>query len=245
MRDFESGELRLAHALAHQAALATQLGRLSRRSKSAAIVEERNRLARDIHDTLAQGLTGIVIQLRAAKDAWLHGLIGEATSHHDRAVALARDSLQEARRSVRALRPKALEEGSLVQALEEMFARVTSDTQMSAKLVVEGEPRRLGSLQEDNLLRVSQEIVTNAMKHADASEFSVVLHFHPESVLMDFSDDGCGFDPLAKSEGFGLLGIKERVEAMGGILEIISSPARGTVVTLSLPVTALPDPTKP
>lgn len=235
-RTFDRGELELAHALAHQAALAMELGRLSQESKQAAILAERNRLARDIHDTLAQGLTGIIIQLRAARDATARGFAPEADAHLVRAGELAGESLREARRSVRALRPRVLEERDLTAVLEEMFARMTADTQMHAKLTVHGRPFRLDSYQEEHVLRVSQEVLTNALKHAHASLFSVQLSYQLEAFKMEYRDNGCGFDQLSKFDGFGLIGIRERIENLGGNMALESVPGRGTFISFVLPI---------
>src|SRR5438477_2450093 len=117
-RLFRAEEMDLAHALAHQAMLACQLRRLSRQSRQAAIAAERNRMARDIHDTLAQGFTGVIVQLEAVEEAMSHGLVAKAGEYVTRAGALARESLQEARRSVRALRPRTLEENGVCEALQ-------------------------------------------------------------------------------------------------------------------------------
>lgn len=235
-RTFDRGELALAHALAHQATLAMQLGRLSQQSQRTAVIAERNRLARDIHDTLAQGLTGIIIQLRAAKDASAHKLGKEAEAHLLRAAELASESLREARRSVRALRPRALEEGELIDALEAMFVRLTADTSMEATLAIHGHPIQLTHRQEETVLRVSQEILTNALKHAHATLLSVRVDYQPECFKIEFRDDGDGFNPQDKTEGFGLIGIRERIAAVGGTMILESSPGRGTLILLSLPI---------
>jgi signal transduction histidine kinase/PAS domain-containing protein len=234
-REFERGELDLAHALAHQATLALQLGRLSQQSKQMAVLAERNRLARDIHDTLAQSLTGIVIQIRAAQDAASRGLTSEAENHLVRAGKVAADGLREARRSVRALRPGSLKNRDLVEAVEEMFARMTVDTPLNAQLSVQGRPYRLDAEREADILRVSQEILTNALKHAHATTFRAEIHFQLDAVKMELSDNGRGFDPDLQSEGFGLIGIRERVENAGGAISLESERRRGTRISFSLP----------
>jgi signal transduction histidine kinase len=124
-RVFGSGEVELARALAHQAMLAIQLMRLSEQSRNAAVVAERNRLARDIHDKLAQGLTGVIVQLEAAEDAQAQNLIRDVAAHIERAGKLARESLKEARRSVHALRPLVLAGKSLCAAIEELIRKMT------------------------------------------------------------------------------------------------------------------------
>jgi len=118
------------------------------------VVAERNRLAREVHDTLAQGLTGVIVQLEAAGEAMGQSRPTKASGHLERASQLARESLQEARRSVRALRPQALEENSLSIALNELLAKMTADTSIR--------PRLLPQEWENNLLRIGQEALTNA-----------------------------------------------------------------------------------
>jgi len=234
---FASEELELTRALAHQAMLAIQLLRLSRQSRQAAVVAERNRMARDIHDTLAQGFTGVIVQLEAAEDAQTRGLARDAAAHIERASELARESLREARRSVHALRPHALAGKNLCAAMGEMIGKMTAGTSLRAEFTVQGEPPPLPQEWEENLLRIGQEVLTNALRHAQASHFHTRLAFDPGAVRLELRDDGCGFDPAGRSDGIGLQGIKERIEAMGGELTIQSAPGKGTAtfVVLRLP----------
>ena len=198
------------------------------------------RIAREIHDTLAQGFTGIIVQLEAAEDAQTHGLKKENVNHLRRASELARDSLQEARRSVFALRPQALEQRELADALNEMIAKMTAGTSLQAELTVDGTPRKLPAEIEQNLLRIGQEGLTNALRHAGARHFTAKLTFRPEAVLLSLKDDGCGFDVTSHHEGYGLTGMKERVETMAGRLRIESAPGKGTTISLVLPVKEAP-----
>src|SRR2546426_3787626 len=167
-RAFQKDEIELTQALAHQAMLAIQLMRLSEQSRQAAVVAERNRMARDIHDTLAQGFTGVIMQLEAAGDATSKGLAKETEEHLRRAGDLARESLKEARRSVRALRPQALDEKNLCQALEDLLRKMTAGTTLPAEFNVQGQPRSLPPEWEENILRICQEVLTNALRHAHA-----------------------------------------------------------------------------
>jgi signal transduction histidine kinase/PAS domain-containing protein len=234
-RTFRSEEMELAQALAHQAMLAIQLMRVSQQSREAAVVAERNRMARDIHDTLAQGFTGVIVQLEAAADATSEGLAREANEHIARASDLARGSLREARRSVQALRPQALEEKDLCGALEDLLGKMTNGTQLRTKLAVAGRARTLPALWGENLLRIGQEVLTNSLRHASASEFEARLSFNRDHLRLTLRDDGRGFDPVAKHDGFGLRGIRERVEAMNGQLTIQSGLREGTIVSITLP----------
>ena len=235
-RGFRTEEMELAQALANQAMLAIQLTRLSAQSRESAVLSERNRMARDIHDTLAQGFTGVIVQLEAAADATSQGLVNEAEKHLGRASELARESLNEARRSVRALRPQALELKNLSEALEDLTRKMTTDTTMQAEFKVKGRPLPLPYELDENLLRIGQEVLTNALRHAHASKFKVLLEFAPDNIRLDLRDNGCGFDPAGHLDGFGLLGIRERVEGMGGQLTIKSTNGTGTAVLIVVPI---------
>jgi len=235
-RGFRREEIELARALAHQATLAIQLTRLSAQSRQSAVMAERNRMARDIHDTLAQGFTGVIVQLEAARGAFSQSKTARASDHLDRAGELAREGLREARRSVQDLRPQALEEKSLVAALEDMIERMTTGMTVQAKFTLRGEPRELPPEWETNLLRIGQEVLTNVLRHAQASELDVMLVFDSDEIRLNLRDNGRGFDPAKRHEGFGLQGINERAEGMGGQLSIQSASGKGTAISIVLPV---------
>ncbi len=236
MREFRPEELELAQALANQAMLAMQLWQLSEKNRRSAILGERNRLAREVHDTLAQGFTGIIVQLEAAGEAMAKSEPSKVSRHFERASALARESLQEARRSVRALRPQALEETNLSMALKNLFVKMTLDTPVMAKLTVDGEPKPLPQEWENNMLRIGQELLTNALRHSQATEVYGRLSFDSARTSLHFCDNGIGFDPEGDHEGFGLQGIRERAESMGGRFAIQSEKGRGTSISIILPI---------
>ena len=233
-RQFRQDEIALTLAMANQAMLAMQLTRLSAQSRQSAVIAERNRMARDIHDTLAQGFTGIIVQLDAAVDASARGLPLESEGHVARANELARDSLGEARRSLRALRPKVLEEKSLPLALEDLFLKMTTGTPLHLEFTVNGDGFELPREWEDNLLRIGQEVLTNVLRHASATTFYASLSFAPGALILELRDDGRGFDLAGNHEGFGLTGISERVNDMAGRLLLQSVPDQGTVVKIDL-----------
>lgn len=235
-RAFRPEEIELAHALANQTMLAIQLTRLSDQSRQAAVIAERNRMARDVHDTLAQSFTGIIIQLEAADDAAAHGLWDESSEHRARAAGLARAGLQEARGSVLALRPKALEHHDLSTALQDLVARMTTRTSVVAEFARRGAPYPLPPSWDEHLLRIGQETLTNALRHAAAHRVVMQLTFAPGTVTLEVSDDGRGFDPAVSTDGSGLAGIRTRVSSMGGRLSIGSAAGAGTAVTVSLPL---------
>jgi len=235
-RAFRTEEMELAQALANQTMLALQLTRLSAQSRQSAVMAERNRMARDMHDTLAQGFTGVIVQLEAAADATSKGLTKEAEEHLARAGDLARESLREARRSVRALRPRALEDKDLCEALGNLIRTMTAGTTVKAEFIVQGEIKPLPPEWDQNLLRIGQEVLTNVLRHAQASRFKAQIAFAPDAIRLELRDNGHGFDPAGRSDGFGLLGMRERVEGMGGRLTIESSAGTGTAISIVLPL---------
>jgi PAS domain S-box-containing protein len=238
-RVFQADQVELAQALANQAMLMIRLAELSAQGRVAAVAGERNRIARDIHDTLAQGFTGIIVQLEAAEDASRRGLGDEAGQHLVKARQLARESLSEARRSVQALRPRPLEAGGVVHALRALFGKL-ADGPLRSEFRVLGEPGAMSPEWEENLFRIAQECLTNVLRHAAASRVEASIGFGPHDIRFECSDDGCGFDPAAGSEGYGLLGMRERVVAMGGHIDVDSAPGRGTRVSIRLPSYAFP-----
>jgi PAS domain S-box-containing protein len=222
---YQSAEIELAQALAHQAMLAIQSGQAAR-------LEERNRMARDIHDTLAQGFTAIVIHLQAADDASAKGLKKDAQKHLQIARDLARQSLIEARCSVHALRPQALESTSFSDALKGMIRQSTAGTALHTRFQMRGHPRELSPLCQQNLLHIAQEALTNTLKYARACRFEVRLNFNKSELRLELEDDGEGFSVTDRHDGFGLIGMRERVEQMSGTLTVTSSCEEGTKVTV-------------
>jgi signal transduction histidine kinase len=216
--------------------LAIQMARLSGQSRKTAIAEERNRVAREIHDTLAQGFTGVIAQLEAARGAISQKKTVRVSDHLERAGELAREGLREARRSVQALRPLALAEKPLAVALRDLIERMTTGMTMRAKLALKGEPIQLPEEWETNLLRIGQEVLTNAVRHSQASNFDALLAFATREVRMEVRDDGRGFDPAKVHGGFGIQGIRERVQGMGGKFTIQSAEGKGTVISVLLPL---------
>jgi PAS domain S-box-containing protein len=233
-RRFRPDEIELTRAMANQAMLAAKLMRLSQANRESAVVAERNRMARDLHDTLAQGFTGVIMQLEAAKGAMVIADATSARAHIDRAEALARASLGEARRSVRAMRSRSLVDGTLSTALDELLKRMTSGTELQAELVVQGEGRSLPPDWEEGLLRIAQESLTNTIKYAQASRFRAALSFLPRAVRLQLVDDGSGFNSQAEHEGFGLVGMRERAGQMAGNFILRSKPGEGTEIVIEL-----------
>ena len=212
-------------------------------AREAGVLEERQRMAREIHDTLAQGLTGIITQLEAAQRT---GREAERERRIGNATQLARDSLTEARRSVQALRPQALEGARLPEALAEQTARWSATSGVSAEVTTTGQARPLHPEVEVTLLRVAQEALANVAKHAGASHAGVTLSYMEDVVTLDVRDDGAGLRGTKSASvtgGFGLTAMRQRVSRLAGQLEIESEPGAGTAVSASVPAIPLRDPT--
>ena len=208
-----------------------------KRQQYQAILTERNRLARELHDTLEQGLAGITLQLEAVAGS-LEASPTTARRSLDVARQMLRYSLEEARRSVMDLRSQALESRDLAGALEDLARQMTQDTPVRAEVRVLGAPGSLDGSQEHHLLRIGLEALTNALKHAGAKKVDIELRFGPEATELLVRDDGRGFG--AGSEGpsgqFGLLGIRERVDKLGAVLRVDSLPGEGTRLLVTVPV---------
>ncbi|WP_050031095.1 PAS domain S-box protein [Verrucomicrobium sp. BvORR034] len=231
---FQTEEIELAQALAHQVMLALQLIRLTQEGHRLAVLAERNRMARELHDTLAQGITAVIMQLELAEDAAARGLMEDVDPHLKRARELARQTLRDARRSVRAMRPQALKAQDLPQALSALFKQMTEGTGLQAEVTLRGDPYHIPNRCEENILRIGQEVLTNAIRHAGASRFTGRLIFSAPAIRLHLHDNGRGFDPDQQHDGFGLTGIRERVEGMGGRLCLRSKPGRGTSISIRL-----------
>lgn len=190
---------------------------------------ERQRLAADIHDTLAQGYTSIIMLIQAA-EADLDGSHPHAAKHLDLAAQTARENLAEARALVAGLAP-ALEGGTLPDALH----RLSQGPGVDASFTLSGTPRQLPMATEVVLLRVCQEALSNVRKHARAQAATVRLGYDRDSVRLEVSDDGAGFDPGRVSGGYGLGGMRARVAEAGGTLNVDSAPGAGTRVSAVVP----------
>ena len=216
-----------------------------------ALLEERTRMAQEIHDTLAQGFTGIITQLGAAEEALARApqpispdtlAVSQAQLEKVRlrigkARDLARESLDEARRSVLALRSQPLEETALSEALARFLVQKVLGTSTESRYALEGVPYALPSSIEHCLLRVGQEAVSNAVGHAQAHEVAVTLSFGADRVRLWVRDDGCGFDAHVPGVGrFGITGMRERAEKARGEFLLVSQPGAGTTVELTVPI---------
>ncbi|MFE9451273.1 sensor histidine kinase [Streptomyces sp. NPDC006739] len=225
----------LQQALDENAALHAQL---LVQAREAGVADERRRLAAEIHDTLAQGLAGIIAQLQVVANA---PDLDVARTHLERASDLARHSLGEARRSVHNLSPVALENAGLPEALRKTVAEWGERTGTRSQFTVTGTAEQLHEEVAATLLRITQEALSNAARHARATRLGATLSFLGDEVILDIRDDGVGFDPLARPErtrsgGFGLDGMRARAERIAGSLTVESEPGAGTALSARVPL---------
>jgi signal transduction histidine kinase len=249
---------RLEEMIAENAGLHAQL---LTQAREAGVLDERQRMAREIHDTLAQGLAGIIRQLEAAEvdrpaQVFPEGVPGSAAGGASRewerrltiAKELARESLAEARRSVRAIQPGALDVAQLPDAITDVANRWSEVNGVTVQVVTTGEARSLHPEVEVTLLRVAQEALSNVAKHAGAALVALTLSYMGDVVTLDVRDDGVGFRPGSVPDGgdrdagaggdgggFGLIAMRQRVSRLAGRLEIESEPGAGTVVSAAVP----------
>ncbi|GAA5190630.1 sensor histidine kinase [Rugosimonospora acidiphila] len=253
LREVSEANRRLEAALAENAGLQQQL---MAQAREAGVLDERQRMAREIHDTLAQGLTGIVTQLQAAEQAsedptgWRRHLAA--------ATALARESLSEARRSVHELRPEPLETARLSEAVSGVAERWSARQGVPVQVATTGTVRPMPPEAEVALLRAAQEALANVAKHAGATRVGVTLSYLEHEVALDVRDDGTGFDPDGRDgldgvnglggdagagrragggpgSGFGLVAMRQRIEALSGTVQVESEPGAGTAISARIP----------
>jgi signal transduction histidine kinase len=205
----------------------------------AAVLAERNRIAREIHDNLAQEMLGISVQLEVVART-MPASAEVAKTHLDRVRLLVRHGIAEARRYVWDLRSQALDKNDLPAALSDTARRLTAESTVQAKVEVTGIFRPLSGLIEGNLLRIGQEAINNAVRHAQARNVLINLKFDAKRVQLSVRDDGIGFDYQVSSNGeanhFGLIGMQERAERIGGTLTINSRASEGTEVLVDAPI---------
>lgn len=235
-RHFSNLQIELGYAFAQQTTLAVYLNQLFEEAKQTAIFEERNRLAGEIHDTLAQSFTGIAVQLELAKFL-VEQNPSDVTTTLDRIGELAKTGLAEARRSVWTLYPADEDYADLAQKLSHCLTQMTSGTSLHTGVTLHGEPYPLLPFIGKNLLRIGQEAITNTLKYAQATHLWIELIYVPDGIRLTIQDDGCGFDPKAPSDGFGLIGMSERADRVGGQLIITTQPNQGTKIDVQVPLT--------
>jgi signal transduction histidine kinase len=240
-RQFDPEETEIARALATQASLAVQLTRLAKTARQSAILEERNRLAGEIHDSLAQFFAGISLQLFAAQEAITKA--GETFNYVERAYDLAQVGLGEARRSALSLRSDVIEESGLTGALRMLADRSNIPGRLRCSfrannLLADDLPHQV----QQHLLRIAQEAISNAIRHANPTFLNVLLQSNSTELVLEIDDNGRGMATaqLGSSEGFGLANMRERAKGLGAELDIRAAPGGGTSVIVRLPSSVAP-----
>lgn len=238
MKVTETAEQRRAAMEQLELTMAENVGlhnQLVAQAREAGVLDERQRMAREIHDTIAQGLTGVITQIEAANQSWGDDVV--VRRHLDTASNLARQSLAEARRSVQAIRPQPLEESRLPGALADVAAEWSEVAGVPVEVHTIGDRRPLRPEVEITLLRGAQEGLANVAKHAAATRVGMTLTFMDHAVGLDVRDDGRGFDPHhpPSSESVGLVAMEQRVEHVHGTVDIESAPGEGTAISIHIP----------
>ncbi|MGQ9599707.1 MAG: GAF domain-containing protein [Anaerolineae bacterium] len=228
---FTPEEVLVLQSLGDQIAVAIENARLYDRSRALAVVEERNRLARELHDSVTQSLYGLIAFAGAGQEVIKTGDGKRATEYLARIEDTAQKALKEMRLLLYELRPPMLEEEGLVRALHQRLNAVESRAGLRVRLLVDGEIDLPAPL-EDGLYRIAQEALNNALQHAAAASVTVRLQRDAEGLELEVEDDGVGFDVASAIDrgGFGLASMRERAQAMGGQLDILSQPGAGTTV---------------
>ncbi|GAA4640287.1 sensor histidine kinase [Actinoallomurus vinaceus] len=252
LAEVSEANLRLEASLAENAGLQQQL---LTQAREAGVADERQRMAREIHDTLAQGLTGIITQLQAAEQFADDPALWRR--HVQAATGLARESLSEARRSVHALRPEPLEAARLSEALADVAERWSALHGIAVQVTTTGTARSMPPEADVALLRTAQEALANVAKHARATNVGLTLSYMENEVALDVRDDGRGFEPDrfgdgggrpgvgddgprrpdagAPGGGFGLVAMRQRIESLSGTLQVESEPGAGTAISACIP----------
>ena len=230
----------IAQTLANQLAVAIENARIFDEARDLAVLEERNRMAREIHDTLAQGFTGIVIQLEAGEQA-MERDADELRGHVAMAKSLARECLAEARRSVWNLLPESLEQNPLDVIIQTEVERFAATSKADASFTLLGMRRQLPAVAQAALMRICQESLSNIGKYASANAVDVTLDFALDTVTLTVADDGVGFDPDAVRieegrGGFGIIGMRQRARLLRGDVTITSAPGEGAKVEARIPI---------
>ena len=237
---FDDTDMLIAQTLANQLAVAIENARIFDETRDLAILEERNRMAREIHDTLAQGFTGIVIQLEAGEQT-MESDMEALRGHVAMAKSLARECLAEARRSVWNLLPQALEENPLDVIIQTEVERFGQTSKAAAAFTLLGMRRQLPAVTQAALMRICQESLSNIGKYANAGAVDVTLDFALDTVTLTVEDDGAGFDPDAVrieegGGGFGIIGMRQRARLLRGDVTITSAPGEGAKVEARIPI---------
>src|ERR1700726_571651 len=239
-REFRPEEIEVARALASQASLAIQLTRLAKEARRSAVLAERNQMAGEIHDSLAQFFTGISMQLGAASEV-IKARGGSVLGYIERASELAQFGLAEARRSAFSLQPAIIEESGLIQALQKLVERSNIRGKLRCNFHSTGVPEEsLPSSVQKDLLRIAQEALSNAVRHAMPMVINVSLCCDSSKLVLEVADNGSGIaNPQAACrEGFGLSNMQARAKNLGAQLDVRTSAGHGTSIVVRMPISS-------
>ena len=232
---FSARDATLAMAIARQAAVAIENARLHERAQQAAVLDERQRLARELHDSVTQSLYAMALYAEATTRAMAEGDRESATANLQQISESTQEALGEMRLLLYELRPPLLEEQGLAAALRSRLHAVEARAGLTTEFQSSGE-ERLAADQEQELYRLAQEALNNVLKHAHATRVSVRFEAGPGGTLLEIADNGVGFATSADGgDGYGLPGMRERAERLGGTLEVESAPGKGTRVRVIVP----------
>jgi len=235
MNAFSEEDVRIMQSMGDQVAVAIENARLYDRSRTLAVLEERNRLAHELHDSVTQSLYSLVLFAGAGQEIVEAGLLEPVKQYLQRIEETAQQALKEMRLLVYELRPPTLEEEGLLGALRQRLKAVEERAGIDARLLVEGDVDLPAPLQE-RLYRIAQEALNNALKHSAGTSVAVRIHVNDERLELEVVDDGVGFDVDAVSDtgGLGLAMMRERAAELGGLVLISSAPGEGTTVKITV-----------
>lgn len=233
----DAHDLFTVQTLADQIAIALENSRMYQELREMAVVEERNRIAREIHDTLAQGFAGILMQVEALRQALVQGNADLTNDHLFRIQSIARENLNEARRSVLSLRPPTVSSQSLEDLIRNEVEKLTRDLAIKVRFQVFGSQPLFTTDVKQALYRIAQEALSNVRKHSQATEVQITLNYSERSVSLCVQDNGIGFDSQAQFEqSFGITCMRERARMFGGVVNVHSERGKGTTIEAVLPV---------
>ena len=234
-RKLSEEDLRILHTASDMLSIAVERTQLYQRSSEVGAAEERLRVAREIHDILGQGLTGVLFRLEMLDQlCGSEAHSGEAAELLAETLALTRENIDEARRSILDLRAAPLEGRNLAEALTQL-AEEKGSSELTVGVTTIGGARPLPSRVEAGLFRIAQEALSNTISHANAKKVSVTLTTTPEQIALTIEDDGAGFDPDAvPRDRFGLVGLNERARLLGGSLAVNSEPGKGSRIAVHI-----------
>lgn len=233
---FSKADMRLMRLFADQAAIAIEHAQLHQQAEKLAVIEERQRLARELHDSVTQAIYSVTLYADAARMALNAGKQDVAADHLQELRNMAREAILDMRLLIFELHPPVLEKEGLATAVQTRLETVEARSGLQSVFHVEGDESRLPLAVEEDLYRIVQEALTNAVKHARAQQVTVRLRFDSRHFELEVGDDGIGFDPAraGNSGGLGLRGIAERVRRIGGQLRVESAPEKGTVLKVGV-----------